>query len=118
MEYPTLFFTEDEPQYGPLYASNLTVEIPEYSDAQLDGIIDFPAPTALVQAFESSVVYVLNYWIEEYGNRGSIQDKLATRVWEALKKEKFEMQFPFPTYSLEESFQPVPARKPGPGNGS
>ena len=33
------FFTEDEPQYGPLYASNLTVEIPEYSDAQLDGII-------------------------------------------------------------------------------
>jgi cytochrome c553 len=33
------FFTEDEPQYGPLYASNLTVEVPEYSDAQLDGII-------------------------------------------------------------------------------
>lgn len=33
------FFTKDEPQYGPLYASNLTVEIPEYSDAQLDGII-------------------------------------------------------------------------------
>ena len=33
------FFTEDEPQYGPLYASNLTVEVPEYSDGQLDGII-------------------------------------------------------------------------------
>jgi mono/diheme cytochrome c family protein len=33
------FFTRDEPQYGPLYASNLTVEVPEYSDAQLDGII-------------------------------------------------------------------------------
>jgi mono/diheme cytochrome c family protein len=33
------FFTKDEPQYGPLYASNLTVEIPEYTDAQLDGII-------------------------------------------------------------------------------
>ena len=33
------FFTKDEPQYGPLYASNLTVELPEYSDAQLDGII-------------------------------------------------------------------------------
>ena len=33
------FFTKDEPQYGPLYASNLTVEIPEYSDAQLDGIV-------------------------------------------------------------------------------
>ena len=33
------FFTEDEPQYGPLYASNLTVEVPEYTDAQLDGII-------------------------------------------------------------------------------
>jgi cytochrome c553 len=33
------FFTKYEPQYGPLYASNLTVEIPEYTDAQLDGII-------------------------------------------------------------------------------
>ena len=33
------FFTKDEPQYGPLYASNLTVEVPEYADAQLDGII-------------------------------------------------------------------------------
>jgi mono/diheme cytochrome c family protein len=33
------FFTKDDPQYGPLYASNLTVEVPEYSDAQLDGII-------------------------------------------------------------------------------
>lgn len=33
------FFTQYQPQYGPLYASNLTVEIPEYTDAQLDGII-------------------------------------------------------------------------------
>jgi len=33
------FLTKDEPQYGPLYASNLTVEVPEYSDAQLDGMI-------------------------------------------------------------------------------
>jgi cytochrome c553 len=33
------FLTKDEPQYGPLYASNLTVEVPQYSDAQLDGII-------------------------------------------------------------------------------
>src|SRR4051794_30061480 len=33
------FLTKDEPQYGPLYASNLTVEAPEYSDAQLDGMI-------------------------------------------------------------------------------
>ena len=33
------FFTKDEPQYGPLYASNLTVAVAQYSDAQLDGII-------------------------------------------------------------------------------
>jgi cytochrome c553 len=33
------FFTKDDPRYGPLYASNLTIEVPEYSDAQLDGII-------------------------------------------------------------------------------
>jgi cytochrome c553 len=32
-------FEPEMKQYGPLYASNLTVEVPEYSDAQLDGII-------------------------------------------------------------------------------
>jgi cytochrome c553 len=33
------FLTEDEPQYGPLYASNLSVDLPRYSDAQIDGMI-------------------------------------------------------------------------------
>lgn len=33
------FFTKDDPQYGPLYASNLTVVVPRYTDMQLDDII-------------------------------------------------------------------------------
>ena len=33
------FMTKEEPQYGPLYASNLSVELPHYSDAQIDGMI-------------------------------------------------------------------------------
>ena len=32
-------FEPEMKQYGPIYASNLTVEVPEYDDAQLDGII-------------------------------------------------------------------------------
>jgi cytochrome c553 len=32
-------FTKGHAEWGPLYASNLSVEVPEYSDAQLDGII-------------------------------------------------------------------------------
>jgi cytochrome c553 len=32
-------FTKGHPEWGPLYASNLTVEVPEYTDPQLDGII-------------------------------------------------------------------------------
>ena len=32
-------FTKGRPDGGPVYASNLTVEVPEYTDAQLDGII-------------------------------------------------------------------------------
>jgi cytochrome c553 len=32
-------FEPEKRQYGPLYASNLTVEVPRYTDAQLDGII-------------------------------------------------------------------------------
>lgn len=33
------FFTEDEPKYGPLYASNLTLQVPKFTDAQLEGIL-------------------------------------------------------------------------------
>jgi cytochrome c553 len=33
------FLTKDEPQYGPLYASNLSVELREYSSAQIDSMI-------------------------------------------------------------------------------
>jgi cytochrome c553 len=32
-------FEPEMTQYGPIYASNLTVEVPEYTDVQLDGII-------------------------------------------------------------------------------
>jgi cytochrome c553 len=32
-------FEPEMKQYGPIWASNLTVEVPEYSNAQLDGII-------------------------------------------------------------------------------
>ncbi len=31
--------TKDEPQYGPLYASNLSVELRGYTDTQIDGMI-------------------------------------------------------------------------------
>lgn len=34
-----VFLTKDEPQYGALYASNLSVEVPELSDSELDAII-------------------------------------------------------------------------------
>lgn len=33
------FFTEHEPQYGPLYASNLSVELPGFSDAQIEDVL-------------------------------------------------------------------------------
>ncbi len=33
------FLTKDEPQYGPIYASNLSVELPQYSNVQIDGMI-------------------------------------------------------------------------------
>jgi cytochrome c553 len=33
------FLTKDQPQYGPLYASNLSVELPHYSSTQIDGMI-------------------------------------------------------------------------------
>ena len=33
------FFTEDEPQYGPLYASNLTIQVQKFTDAQIEAIL-------------------------------------------------------------------------------
>jgi cytochrome c553 len=33
------FFTRDEPQYGPLYASNLSVELPAFSDTQIEDVL-------------------------------------------------------------------------------
>jgi mono/diheme cytochrome c family protein len=33
------FFTRDHPEFGPLYASNLTLEAPKFSDAQLEGLL-------------------------------------------------------------------------------
>src|SRR5437763_3339892 len=33
------FFTKDELQYGPLYASNLTVQVAKFTDAQLESIL-------------------------------------------------------------------------------
>jgi cytochrome c553 len=33
------FLTQDQPQYGPLYASNLSVDLPHYSDRQIDEMI-------------------------------------------------------------------------------
>lgn len=33
------FLTKDQPQYGPLYASNLSVELPQYSVSQIDGMV-------------------------------------------------------------------------------
>jgi cytochrome c553 len=33
------FFTADEPQYGPLYASNLTRQLPKFSDVQLEALL-------------------------------------------------------------------------------
>ncbi|WP_309661201.1 c-type cytochrome [Sphingomonas sp.] len=32
-------FTEDDPQYGPVYASNLTLVVPHYSDAALEKLL-------------------------------------------------------------------------------
>ena len=32
-------FTEDDPQYGPVYASNLTLALPHYSDAAFERLL-------------------------------------------------------------------------------
>jgi small-conductance mechanosensitive channel len=78
----------------------------------LPGLAKFPSPVAQVLAFnDPSISYGLFYWIEDYGRRYEIQDELATRVWDSLNQEGFEMPFPAPTYVMGEGFHPVPPVK-------
>ncbi len=79
----------------------------------LPEILSSPTPVAQVLDFSDlSVHYALFYWVDDYGKRYEIYDKLATRVWEAFRKQGFEIPFPAPTYPLEQGFHPVAISKP------
>jgi small-conductance mechanosensitive channel len=71
-------------------------------------ISKLPPPNSEVLSFENGFVqYGLFYWVDDYGKHYEAHDKLATRVWEVLKEERFEVPLPFPTYTMEEGFHPV-----------
>src|SRR4051812_38633078 len=48
------------------------------------GVAAAPPPGAQVLAFENGFVqYGLFYWVDDYGKHYEVQDRLASRVWEA-----------------------------------
>jgi small-conductance mechanosensitive channel len=66
------------------------------------GLAASQKPVAQILEFsDPSIHYALFYWIEDYGQRYTIQDLLATRVWDALRQEGFEVPFPFQTRAVD-----------------
>ncbi|OGR92098.1 MAG: hypothetical protein A2992_08665 [Elusimicrobia bacterium RIFCSPLOWO2_01_FULL_59_12] len=68
------------------------------------GVAEHPKPAAQVLAMgESSITYALYYWVQDYGQRSEIQDQLASRVWEAFRREGFELPQQFPARPIADS---------------
>lgn len=67
---------------------------------EVEGVAEHPAPmAALLEYGDSSIVYGVYYWLEDYSRRPQVEDAVATRVWYAFKREG--IQIPFPTRTVQ-----------------
>lgn len=64
-------------------------------------LIDMPEVTIDHVAFpfvkeyaDSSIIYSLKFWIEDYGQLPYIQDKILSRLWYALKRKNIKIPYP------------------------
>jgi small-conductance mechanosensitive channel/CRP-like cAMP-binding protein len=68
----------------------------------LPGAAEYPEPIVEVLNYtDATIIYALFYWIEDYSQRLEMQDRLATRVWDAVRHEGFELPTPFPSHPIQ-----------------
>jgi len=64
----------------------------------LPGVLTDPAPDCFpVEFAESSVVYALRYWIDDFAHSEPIDGEVRTRVWYAARRAGFEIPYPIRT---------------------
>jgi small-conductance mechanosensitive channel/CRP-like cAMP-binding protein len=80
------------------------------------GVVSEPAPMAKVARFaDSSVEYLLRYWITEFENLSKIEGMVLANMWYALRRHGFEIPFPIRTVHMhtvtEDTERAVQARE-------
>lgn len=79
----------------------------------LPGIAAYPEPVALVKEIgESSIVYELRYWLEDYSRYLDLDSQIRERVWYRLDRENVRMAYPV-IRQHQYSAGPLPRREVG-----
>ncbi len=62
---------------------------------QVEGVRATPAPEVLLNEFaDSSIVYDVRYWIDDFSQRQLIHDGVMTRIWYTIRREGMSVPFP------------------------
>lgn len=81
--------------------------------AGLDGVLDNPTPEVYVLSFDdSSVLYEVRIWIEDYANQPRISSEVRSRIWEACRKAGISIPYPIRTLELAPRPSRAAAREP------
>ena len=80
------------------------------------GVVSEPAPMAKVYRFaDSSVEYLVRYWITEFEHLSKIQGIVLANIWYSLRRHGFEIPFPIRTVHMhtvtEDTERAVQARE-------
>jgi len=66
-----------------------------------EGVLEHPAPEVVVRGFgESSINYVVLYWITDYAHEVQIESNVRTRIWYAAQRSGLEIPFPIRTVHM------------------
>jgi len=66
------------------------------------GVASSPhAVASLMEYADSSIVYGLYYWLEDFSRRLEVQDEVSTRIWYAFRREGIEIPYPIRTLYMK-----------------
>jgi small-conductance mechanosensitive channel/CRP-like cAMP-binding protein len=98
---------ENYSEPSPRHAENLTVPAPYGAPPNLvrkviletlehiDFVLDAPRPLVFLNEFgDSSINYIVKFWISDFGNYPVIDDEVMTRLWYALSRAGIIIPFP------------------------
>ncbi len=67
----------------------------------ISGILESPQPEVLLSSYaDSSIVYTLTFWVDNYAQRRRVSSEVASRVWYAFNRKGIEIPFPARTVHM------------------